>query len=206
VKPVAWTGYLNGLSMAAIKLASPGVPDTYQGNETWDFSLVDPDNRRPVDYARREAMLAELEALQPPLAPALGAMLASLEDGRAKMYVLWRMLQLRREREALFRAGGYTPVRATGELGRHLITFARRHEGECAIAVAPRLVATLGIRPRAVPCGTGVWGETRLDLGFLKDGAVLHDVFTLRTHVVEAGGLDIGRVLEHFPVSVLVAQ
>ncbi|MEO7741544.1 MAG: malto-oligosyltrehalose synthase [Usitatibacter sp.] len=205
VKPIAWTGYLNALSMAAIKLASPGVPDTYQGNETWDFSLVDPDNRRPVDYARREAMLAQLEGLQAPLEPALGEMLANLEDGRAKMYVLWRLLQLRREREALFRAGGYTAIRATGELGRHLIAFARRHQGDSAIAVAPRLVATLGVRPRALPCGAQVWGETRLDLGFLKDGCRLRDVFTLRTHAVENGGLDVASVLEHFPVAVLVA-
>ncbi|MES1264503.1 MAG: malto-oligosyltrehalose synthase, partial [Variovorax sp.] len=125
-------GALNGISLTLLKYSSPGVPDLYQGCELIDRSLVDPDNRRPVDYARRESMLAELEALRPPLAPALAAMLARLEDGRAKMYVLWRMLQLRRERETLFRAGGYTPVRATGELGRHLIAFARRHEGECA--------------------------------------------------------------------------
>ena len=206
VKPVAWTGCLNGLSMAAVKLASPGVPDIYQGNETWDFSLVDPDNRRRVDYARREAMLAELEGLGAPLEAALAAMLASLEDGRAKLYVLWRMLQLRREREVLFRDGGYTAIRATGDLGRHLIAFGRRNEGESAIAVAPRLVATLGIRPRSVPCGAGVWADTRLDLRFLKEGMVLRDVFTLRTHAIANGGLDVASVLAHFPVAVLVAQ
>jgi (1->4)-alpha-D-glucan 1-alpha-D-glucosylmutase len=206
VKPVAWAGYLNGLAIAAIKLASPGVPDTYQGNEVWDFSLVDPDNRRPVDYARREAMLAELESLREPLEPVLAAMLERLEDGRAKMYVLWRMLQLRRSHEALFRSGGYTAVRATGELARHLVTFARRHDGEAAIAVAPRLVASMGIGPRSLPCGAALWSRTRLDLGFLKDGAVLRDVFTLRTHTVASGGLDVASLLAHFPVAVLVAQ
>jgi (1->4)-alpha-D-glucan 1-alpha-D-glucosylmutase len=206
VKPVAWAGYLNGLSMTAIKLASPGVPDIYQGNETWDFSLVDPDNRRPVDYARREAMLARMEALVAPLEGALAAMLESLDDGRAKLYVLWRMLQLRREREALFRSGGYTAVRATGALSRHLVAFARRHAGESVVLVAPRLVASLGIRPPDLPCGAGVWKETRLDLGFLRNGTVMRDAFTLRTHTVEEGGLDLAAILAHFPVAALVAQ
>jgi (1->4)-alpha-D-glucan 1-alpha-D-glucosylmutase len=204
VRPVAWTGFLNGLSMATVKLTSPGVPDIYQGNETWDFSLVDPDNRRPVDYERRQAMLEELSGLREPLEGALADMLARLEDGRAKMYVILRLLQLRREREALFRDAGYTPVRPTGEHARHLIAFARRHGGDSAITVAPRLVAGMGVRPPQLPCGA-IWGTTRLDLGFLKDGAVLRDALTLTQHTVQDGGLDLSTVLAHFPVAVLVA-
>jgi (1->4)-alpha-D-glucan 1-alpha-D-glucosylmutase len=204
VQPVAWIGFLNSLAMAAIKLTSPGVPDIYQGNETWDFSLVDPDNRRPVDYERRRAMLQEISALDEPLEGALADMLGRLEDGRAKMYVIWRLLQLRREREALFRDAGYTPLRSTGEHARHVIAFARRHGGESAITVAPRLVAGMGVRPRSLPCGA-IWGDTRLELGFLKEGSVLRDALTLCQHTVQDGGLDLSSVLAHFPVAVLVA-
>jgi (1->4)-alpha-D-glucan 1-alpha-D-glucosylmutase len=204
VRPIAWTGFLNSLAMAAIKLTSPGVPDIYQGNETWDFSLVDPDNRRPVDYERRGAMLAALAALPEPLAPALADMLAHLEDGRAKMHVIFRLLKLRKEREALFRDAGYTAVRATGEHARHLVAFARRHGGESVVTVAPRLVAGMGIRPPQLPCGA-IWGSTRLDLAFLKDGTVLRDALTLTQHTVSEGGLDLATVLAHFPVAVLVA-
>ena len=202
--PIAWIGYLNSLSMAAVKLTSPGVPDIYQGNETWDFSLVDPDNRRPVDYELRQGMLAGVEALREPLDAALADMLANLEDGRAKFYVLWRLLQLRRQREALFLHGGYTPVRASGDRTRHLVAFARRHGGEAVIAVAPRLIAGLGVRPREIPCGAQVWGATRVELPMLAPGTLLREVMTQREVRVVDGGLDVGALLERFPLAVLI--
>ncbi|MBC8023258.1 MAG: malto-oligosyltrehalose synthase, partial [Burkholderiales bacterium] len=97
-RTVTWIGFLNSLSMAAVKLTSPGVPDIYQGNETWDFSLVDPDNRRPVDYERRRRMLGELAKLGDKPGAALGEIFRGLDDGRAKLYVVWRLLQLRTAR------------------------------------------------------------------------------------------------------------
>jgi (1->4)-alpha-D-glucan 1-alpha-D-glucosylmutase len=202
VKPVAWTGFLNGLAMMAVKFTSPGVPDTYQGTEIWDFSLVDPDNRRPVDYERRRGMLAALEAAREPLEPLLESMLGRLDDGRAKLYVIWKLLQLRKLHEALFRDGGYTAVRTPGERGRHLIAFARRHEGGAAITVAPRLIAGLGVKPGELPCAA-LWGNTRIDLPFLKEGTLLRDALTLREHRVESGGLAASAVLANFPVAVL---
>src|SRR5205085_5388046 len=104
VAPVAWAGWFNSLSMTAVKLTSPGVPDIYQGNEIFDLSLVDPDNRRPVDYELRASMLRELQAL--PDSPDLSPMLGRLDDGRANLYVTCRLLPLRRPREELFRDGG----------------------------------------------------------------------------------------------------
>jgi (1->4)-alpha-D-glucan 1-alpha-D-glucosylmutase len=201
--PVAWTGYLNGLSMVTVKLTSPGVPDTYQGNELWDFSLVDPDNRRPVDYERRHALLRELEGLKPPFERALADMLRNLPDGRAKLYVLWRLLHLRKAREALFLHGGYTAVRTTGLHARHLVCFARRHGGESIVTVAPRLIAGLGLAEGELPCG-GLWGETRVELPFCKPGAVLRDVLSGREHRVERAGLLAADVLAVFPTAVLV--
>ena len=203
VKPVAWVGYLNGLSMAAVKYTSPGVPDTYQGNEVWDFSLVDPDNRRPVDYDLRCRMLDGLKKLGDSRDAALADMLSNLEDGRAKLYVIWTLLQLRREREALFRDGGYTPVRTMGERARHLVAFARRHGGEALVTVAPRLVAGLGIRPGNAPCGD-VWRDTSIDVGFLKEGSMLREVFSGAAFTVREGRIAVAELLARFPVAVLV--
>ncbi|MGZ5103309.1 MAG: malto-oligosyltrehalose synthase [Usitatibacter sp.] len=200
---VTWIGYLNGLSMAAVKLTSPGVPDIYQGNELWDFSLVDPDNRRPVDYALRAKLLAEVSAIGDRPAGSLDAIFARLDDARAKLYVTWRLLQLRRSREALFLHGGYTPVRVAGALSRHAVAFARRHEGASVVTVAPRLVAGLGIQPGELACGAR-WQDTRIELAFLDEGAVLLDVITGNEHRLDGRSLSLAALLDRAPVAVLV--
>jgi (1->4)-alpha-D-glucan 1-alpha-D-glucosylmutase len=200
---VTWIGYLNSVSMAAVKYTSPGVPDTYQGNETWDFSLVDPDNRRPVDYERRARMLDELLALGDAPGDRVAKIFETLEDGRAKLLVVSRLLRLRKEHEALFRDGTYNPVRTTGERARNLIAFARRHEASISVTVAPRLIAGLGIRPRALPLGD-VWGDTRIELGFLKDGTELRDAITGAPHRVADGGIAAAQLLRDASVAVLI--
>jgi (1->4)-alpha-D-glucan 1-alpha-D-glucosylmutase len=199
---VTWIGFLNGLSMAAVKYTSPGVPDTYQGNEVWDFSLVDPDNRRPVDYAARARMLDELEKLGDAPGPKVRDIFDRLEDGRAKLWVIWRLLRLRNQHEALFRQGGYTPVRAPGARAKNLIAFARRHEGASCITVAPRLVAGLGLKPGGLPCGE-VWENTRIELPFLPEGTELTDVITGSRHRVVHGGIELDVLLALAPVAVL---
>ena len=204
VAPVTWLGFLNSLSMMTIKLTSPGVPDTYQGNELWDFSLVDPDNRRPVDYERREALLSTLEASAADPEGLLRDLLAHLHDGRAKLYVVWRLLQLRRAHEALFTDGSYSAVRTSGARAKHLIAFARRNGGETAVTISPRLFAGLGVAGGSLPCGATTWGDTRIELPFVKDGTVLLDVLGGARHVVTKAGLDAGAILEQFPTAVLV--
>ena len=205
-EPLAWAGFFNSLSMVAVKLTSPGVPDTYQGNELFDFSLVDPDNRRPVDYARRREVLAWLEAHAERPADAIAEMLAHPEDGRVKMFVLWRLLQLRKSNETLFRLGGYTPLRTSGTHARHVIAFARRQGRDTVVTVVPRLVASLGVRPRSLPCGEALWGDTRVEAAFLKNGATVRDAFTLGSHQVENGELAAARLLADFPVAVLTCR
>jgi (1->4)-alpha-D-glucan 1-alpha-D-glucosylmutase len=202
---VTWVGYLNGLSMAAVKYTSPGVPDTYQGNETWDFSLVDPDNRRPVDYERRSRMLAKLEALGDAPGERVREVFENVADGRAKLWVIRRLLKLRAKSEALFRKGGYNPVRVTGAKARNLVAFARRHEGATCITVAPRLVVSLGIKPGDLPCGEA-WGDTRIELPFLDPGAELVDVITGAKHRLARGGIALAELLRVAPVAVLVSS
>ena len=123
-------GLFNSLSQTLLKLASPGVPDTYQGTEMWDFSLVDPDNRRPVDYDRRRRMLEDLrsaaESAGGDLRDLARDLVATREDGRIKLYVTHRSLACRRDHPGLFTAGEYIPLAAEGSKAAHLFAFARR--------------------------------------------------------------------------------
>ena len=206
LEPIAWAGYLNSLSMVAVKYTSPGVPDCYQGNELIDLSLVDPDNRRPVDYALRMRMLDELAALPGrPDDATLRELFADAQVGRGKLYVTWRLLQLRRAREELFKSGGYVALRVVGEKARHALAFARRHGPESSITVVPRLTATLGVAPGVLPCGGAAWGDTRVELPFVQDGAALRDAITLRERRVVDGAIALADLLDAAPVAVLAA-
>jgi len=134
-------GLLNALSQTLCKLTAPGVPDIYQGNEIWDFSLVDPDNRRAVDYRRRRALLAELQHADPGTAPR--ALAQRMEDGRAKLLLTWKALQLRRAHPQLFRDGDYRRLRVRGVRAQHVCAFARRLRQQSLVVIAPRLYRRL---------------------------------------------------------------
>lgn len=203
---VARIGMLNSLSQTLIKLASPGVPDFYQGNELWDFSLVDPDNRRPVDYELRRSLLRDLA--EAPAGEArlawLGELLARMEDGRVKLYLTWRGLQCRRRLPQLFQGGLYLPLRVSGERAEHVCAFARRSERHIAVAVAPRLFAGLA-DAGAQPLGTAVWRDTRVELPAELVDIRLEDAFTGQACEPETQdgkvGFLLGRALAHFPVA-----
>jgi (1->4)-alpha-D-glucan 1-alpha-D-glucosylmutase len=208
---VTWLGMLNGLSQTLIKLASPGVPDIFQGTELWDFSLVDPDNRRPVDWALRRRLLSEIRPLLgAPCAtrvPQLQAMLQAPEDGRCKLYLLGAALEVRRRRSGLFAGGDYAPVLAQGLRARHVVAFARRDGSGGVIAVAPRFFAALCERPGVLPYGPQVWGDTELPLPWLPLDVELRDAITGRHVAIEssAQGVSVrmGELLTVFPVALL---
>jgi (1->4)-alpha-D-glucan 1-alpha-D-glucosylmutase len=160
---VATLGLYNSLAQLAVKVAAPGVPDFYQGTELWDFSLVDPDNRRAVDYGRRRLLLAgldELMAQQDRTAVAVSLMEHPADD-RCKLFATTMLLRLRRHRHSLFEAGSYQPLQAEGAARHHVFAFLRRHEDRHVIVVVPRLIATL-TPDGAAPLGDAVWGDTRL--------------------------------------------
>ncbi|HEY9396606.1 MAG TPA: malto-oligosyltrehalose synthase [Burkholderiales bacterium] len=205
-QPVAWYGALNSIAQTLVKLASPGVPDTYQGNETLDFSLVDPDNRRPVDYARRRHMLDEMKALaaRNDHASAVRGLLEHAHDGRAKLWVTWCALQLRREREALFRQSDYLAVAAEGETARHVLSFARRHNDSGIVVATGRLYASLGLEVGQLPLGATVWGEAMLDVSFVPNGAHLTNVLTGEMLVPREGKLPLADVFANFSAALLV--
>ncbi|UCE30924.1 MAG: malto-oligosyltrehalose synthase, partial [Burkholderiales bacterium] len=206
---IAWFGALNSLSMVAIKYASPGMPDLYQGNECFDFSLVDPDNRRPVDFAHRSALLEALERR----AQAQGLHACAAELARApmsdaaKLFVTWRLLQLRREHEALLRDGDYLPLEAHGLGAGHALAFARRLGDQVLVLVAARLFVGLLGRAGALPAGHAAWGDTHLTLDGIVPAGPLVDMLSQRSHEPRAGVIDVGELLaDGLPAAVLVGS
>lgn len=190
---IARFGLLNSLSQTLCKLTAPGVPDIYQGNETWDFSLVDPDNRRPVDYASRRQMLAAVRGQEP------RALIDSIEDGRAKLYLIYKTLQYRRANEQLFRDGDYVQARTTGAHANHLLAYARRHGDRFALIVVPRLFARLLGERQCPPLGEEVWSDTAIELPRGCAVSTLHNVLDHTcTAVVEIDGRRTVRAREVF--------
>jgi (1->4)-alpha-D-glucan 1-alpha-D-glucosylmutase len=181
-----------------VKFTSPGVPDLYQGNEVMDLSLVDPDNRRPVDYARRAALLEELAALGDPRPLA-----DTLHDGRAKLWVTWRLLELRRRLPELFRDGGYLPLAPSGARAEHVLAFARPHASGTLVVVAGRLYAKMLGAAGKLPLGAA-WADTAIALP--PGVAALENVLTGERLDAGGGALPLARACGRFPVAALLAS
>ncbi|MFP3914885.1 MAG: malto-oligosyltrehalose synthase [Actinomycetota bacterium] len=178
--PLVEAGRINSLIQKTVQLTAPGVPDTYQGTELWDLSLVDPDNRRPVDYARRRSLLASLGDIHP------AEVLEGMDEGLPKLWLLHTLLQLRRRRPAAMGTeGGYRPLAVAGPAARHAVAYTR---GEEVAVVVPRL--TLRLQRE------GGWNTTRLEL----PGGTWTGVFDGARH---RGTVEVAELTESFPVSVL---
>jgi (1->4)-alpha-D-glucan 1-alpha-D-glucosylmutase len=203
-------GLYYSLAQTLLKLTAPGVPDTYQGTELWDFSLVDPDNRRPVDYEHRMRILEELQS--GPAAKDVRAFVRGLvdakEDGRIKMYVTYCVLQFRRQHSSLFSEGTYTPLRCAGEHADHVFAFARSMADSSAIIVVPRLLTGLVSDP-TLHWGEVPWQETKMLLGDVSSAGGWRNVFTGETILASGSegqpALTAADVFGHFPVALLVA-
>ena len=200
IRRVSHYGLLNSLAQALVKFTAPGVPDTYQGTELWDFSLVDPDNRQPVDFDLRAQLLDELKA-----GPVhLRELLDAKEDGRVKLYLTWRALCCRRAHPGLFSDGAYLPVEAGGTGRQHVFSFIRRHDDQVALVVVPRWLTRLLPEPGRLPLGA-VWGDTHVLLPEDLRGRSWRNV--LSDEVVPAAAqLSLGAVLAQFPVALLLAD
>ncbi len=188
---IAQHGAVNSLTQTVLKLTCPGVPDVYQGNELWDFSLVDPDNRRPVDFTLRQQQLADLEHSSPRV------LLEHWQDGRIKLFAIHRLLTLRRELPALFASGSYTGISAQGKFADKVVAFERRDGSESLLVIVPRHATPLGFPPLGA-----VWEDTHVPAP--GDGAIFRDIFTGREHSGQT--LALSELLSDLPFAALLWQ
>ncbi len=192
-------GMINSLSQVLLKVCSPGIPDFYQGSELWDLNLVDPDNRRQVDYRKRVSMLEAItrDRDNPEFIPDL---LSSARDGRIKLFLTLICLEARRSHRNLFRNGSYIPLKAGGDLAGHVLAFARREENAWCVVVTPRFITGLaGVNE--YPLGEQFWKETWLELpddapySFLNH--ITNDTISVK------GRLFVARALAKFPLALI---
>ena len=211
-KRIARIGIFNSLSQCLLKLTSPGVPDIYQGNELWEFSLVDPDNRRPVNYDLRRQLIDSLpdplstDAHIPAELPT--ALLENMNSGLAKLLVTQRTLHIRKRRQSLlFQKGRYLPLKVVGSKADHICAFAREYDGRSIIVAVPRLCAVLLGDNFDSPSDPSLWEDTALEVPF-TDQACFHRAFTGDCVRVERRDgdkyLPAAKVFANFPVALLL--
>ncbi len=209
VARVGDAGLVSALSQTLLKLSCPGVADFYQGTELWDFSLVDPDNRRPVDFELRSRLLAELEARatrpDADLRELAAELLAARVDGRVKLYLIWRALDARKRHPALQPGGGYQALPARGSRAEHVCAFARLASDDHVVVIAPRWCTQLA-GPGRLPVGPETWGDTAVALDGARAAARYRNVFTgEEIAVAPAGTLELADALATFPLALLEA-
>jgi len=208
-RTTARAGMLNSLAQTLLKITSPGVPDFYQGSELWHLRLVDPDNRRPVDYAQRQTLLASLQQADGanPLALIL-QLIGAPEDGRIKLYLTMRALKFRQAHRELFAQGDYLPLLARGSRAEHVLAFARKQGEQAIIAIAARFFVGLGAaHTQQLALTTELWDDTTLPLGALLGTARYRDIFTGRefiAHDTSSGKeLALANLLTPLPIVLL---
>ena len=207
LQKVVYAGMINGLSQALLKIACPGVPDFYQGSELWNRHLVDPDNRRPVDFQiRTDALKALADSAHVETAGIASELLTQWPDGRVKLYMIWKALGCRRQHAALFREGEFIPLEAVGDQSHHIISFLRRHEKEQAVIVNPRWVANVPNRV-GTTLARRFWRGTNLRLPRETSNS-WRNVFTTKPCDSRLEGsnrfIAAGDLFADFPVALLV--
>jgi (1->4)-alpha-D-glucan 1-alpha-D-glucosylmutase len=207
---IAYVGMLNSLSQTVVKLTAPGVPDFYQGTELWDLSLVDPDNRRPVDFARRREFLEQIKRRE--LADREGLLADALsrwQDGRIKLYVIYKILNFRRKHQDLFQGGSYHALYASAKFRENVCAFARRWHNQWLVVAVPRLLGRI-VPPGCLPVGEAVWDDEVIALPGAAPDA-WRNVLTGEPCAVSPTRdgqkkLCLREVFKFFPVAVLAAN
>jgi len=208
-RKVAFFGLFNSMAQIALKLTAPGVPDIYQGTELWDYNMVDPDNRRPVDYQRRRMMLAEMrrkleqEGIEPAIL--IKSLLQNHQNGQIKMYLIWKILRMRRRNRSLFETAAYLPIEVVGAKRGHLCAFARRSTDGSVVTLAARLVSTLSQGAQRAALDPDVWQDTTLVLPWEKPETKYREVLTEQIIATRPNDsrLAVRDILSLLPVAVL---
>lgn len=191
---VSYFGVFNSLAQTLLKITAPGVPDLYQGTELWDFNLVDPDNRRPVNFGSRAKLLKRIKRAEP------ADVLKETNSGAIKLFTIYKALQFRREHPEIFERGTYIPLRASGPKAAHLCAFARRSEAAEVLVVIPRLVYGLCRGKTVAPLGPKIWQDTAIAGAECGE---YQNMLTGEYLSVSGGRLRVARVLATYPVALL---
>jgi (1->4)-alpha-D-glucan 1-alpha-D-glucosylmutase len=203
---ISHLGLLNSLSQSLIKLTAPGVPDTYQGTEVFDFSLVDPDNRRPVDFDHRRALMGK--ACQRP--QRAGEFFNSDQADCIKLIVHRTALKLRNQYSGLFTLGQYIPIQSGGNKAQHIFAFARSYLGRMSVVVVPRLISRLVSSAGGWPCGSDVWSDTFIILPDSAGDKPFRNVFTdvpmRRFDSRDPSKVPVGELFTDWPVALLISE
>ncbi len=207
---VAEYGLYNSLSQVLLKVTAPGVPDFYQGTELWDLSLVDPDNRRPVDFSRRMALLAELDrrtCSETDRLDLVDELVAHRVDGRIKLFLTAEALRYRLAHAPVFQEGEYVKIECLGEHASRLFAFARLHPEGTVLTVIPRLLVGMLSDPRRPPLGDSVWGDTWVVAPAWREGTKFRNILTGETLATVTQGerqvLPVARIFSRCPVACL---
>jgi maltooligosyltrehalose synthase len=194
IQRIAAAGAVNSLAQLLLKLTAPGVPDFYQGTDEWDFSLVDPDNRRAVDFARRRRRSTQLDPIDAVI---------RWRDGTIKMATIVRALALRRDLSEVFTVGSYEPAGVEGPMANHLLAFVRRLGANAVLTVVPRLPTRLLAETGRLEFKPDLWRNTNL---LIAEGPVLMDVLDPEGPSVVGPVVAVDRLLRRLPVALLSTQ
>ena len=211
-KMISGFGMYNSLSQTLLKIASPGVPDFYQGTEFWNFSLVDPDNRRPVDYSEGRMLFEKLKKREAKssLIRLSRELTADKEAGLIKLYLTTKALNYRRDNREVFEKGDYVPLYAEGDKADNLCAFARRLEERITIVAVPRFFTKLIQKPEELPFGKSVWKDSFIVLPFEEEGSRYRNIFSDEMlHTASRDGktvLYLSDIFANFPVALLEKQ
>jgi len=206
---IAYCAMINGLSQTLLKIISPGIPDFYQGSELWDFRLVDPDNRQPVDFTKRKVALARMqEGKEAQLICVADGLAKSWRDGRIKLYLIWKALNYRRRHGKLFSQGDFSLATASGIRRENVSGYCRRNEEEWLLVAFPKWLANAGAAENS-PSQPQFWGDTHLLLPAAAP-ASWQNVFTgeeLSASKTPSGhtSLRLTELFQYFPVAMLEA-
>ncbi|MBS0150820.1 MAG: malto-oligosyltrehalose synthase [Nitrospira sp.] len=207
---IAHYGIYNSLAQLVIKITAPGVPDFYQGTEFWDLNLVDPDNRRPVDFGERQTILAVLQQSRDSVQSRqtlLNDLLRHRTDGRIKLWLMTEGLRYRRAHAELFQQGEYVPLQVFGSKREHLFAYARIYGDHAAVVVVPRLLTGVIADPTELPVGERAWADTRVMMPSWKDGSPYQNVWSgSRLATVQDNGhqtIPAATILKECPVALM---
>lgn len=201
-KKIAFYGIINSLSQTLLKITTPGIPDFYQGTELWDFSLVDPDNRRPVNYEQRQEILQDIKTRsQQDLTALIAELKETATDGRIKLFLTFQALATRHKNLIVFQQGDYIPLTVRGKYSNHVVAFARVDQDQCILTVIPRFSTSL-VSPPQYPLGEEIWDNTHLEIPPQLRSDWVNSLTGETLSNQET--LSLGSILQSFPVALLI--